>query len=94
MKHILYYLLIGTRGGETRIRIINSIIKKPKNANQLSSDLSLDYKTVQHHLKILTENKVLKLVNEGSYGAVYFLSEYMEQNINLFNEIWAKFGKK
>ena len=93
MKQLLYYLVIGTRGGETRAKIINSIIKKPMNANQLALELNLDYKTVQHHLKILIDNKILKILNEG-YGAVYFLSDYLEQNINLFKEIWDRFGKK
>ena len=94
MKQLLYYLLLGTRGGETRARILNSIKNKPINANQLASELKLDYKTIQHHLRILVKNNILKTISGNSYGAVYFLSEYMEQNISLFVEIWDRFGKK
>ena len=94
MKQLLYYLLLGTRGGETRARILNSIKNKPINANQLASELKLDYKTIQHHLRILVKNNILKTINGNSYGVVYFLSEYMEQNIFLFVEIWDRFGKK
>ena len=94
MKQLLYYLLLGTRGGETRAKILNSIKNKPLNANQLASELKLDYKTIQHHLRILVKNNILKTINGNSYGAVYFLSEYMEKNFKLFGEIWGKFWKK
>ena len=93
MKNLLWYLVAGTRGGETRARIIQSIQKKPKNANQIAKSLSLDYKTVQHHLNILVENNVFSTIKKGSYGAMYFLSEEMEHNMDTFREIWKRFGK-
>ena len=93
MKQLLYYLILDTKGGQTRGKIIDTIKKKPMNANQLASELNLDYKTIQHHLKILIKNNLLKTFN-NDYGTVYFLSDYLEQNINLFNEIWERFGKK
>lgn len=94
MKQLLWYLIAGTRGGETRARLLWSIKNKPANANQLSLSLKLDYKTVQHHLKILVENNMLSALNKGNYGAVYFLSEEMLVNWNYFQEIWKQFGKK
>ena len=90
---ILWYLLAGTKGGETRARIIHSIMKKPQNANQLSSSLNLDYKTIQHHLRILLENRMMTVFNKEKYGAVYFLSDEMKGNMGIFKEILAKFGK-
>jgi len=94
MKNILWYLVAGTRGGETRGKIINLLKKKPSNANKIAEILKLDYKTVRHHLEILEINNVVFAINKGKYGAVYFLSELMESNIRVFGEIWAKFGKK
>ncbi|MEK6983991.1 MAG: winged helix-turn-helix domain-containing protein [Nanoarchaeota archaeon] len=94
MKNLLWYLIAGTKGGETRARIINLLKKKPSNANKIAEILKLDYKTVRHHLEVLEKNNILIAINKGKYGAVYFLSELMESNIKLFGEIWDKFGKK
>lgn len=91
MKQLLWYLIAGTRGGETRGKIIVTLLNTPLNANQLSEKLCLDYKTIQHHIKVLLENNILTVVNKGKYGAMYFVSELMDKNI--FGEIWAKFGK-
>ena len=94
MKNLLWYLVAGTKGGETRGKIIELLKKKPSNANKISEILKLDYKTVRHHLNVLEKNNIIIAVNKGKYGAVYFLSDVMESNIKVFGEIWAQFGKK
>ena len=94
MKNLLWYLIAGTKGGETRGKIIELLRKKPSNANKIAEILKLDYKTVRHHLEVLEKNNIIIVVNKGGYGAVYFLSELMESNIKLFEEIWVQFGKK
>ncbi|MEE8168723.1 MAG: winged helix-turn-helix domain-containing protein [Candidatus Hydrothermarchaeales archaeon] len=93
MKRVLWWLLAGTRGGATRARIIIELEKRPYNANQLADRLKLDYKTVRHHLDILVDNKILTTAGE-KYGTPYFLTEEMEENFELFQEIWEKIGKK
>ena len=94
MKNLLWYLIAGTKGGETRGRIVNLLVKKPSNANKIAEMLNLDYKTVRHHLYVLEKNNIITPINKGKYGAVYFLSELMESSIKIFDEIWAQFGKK
>ena len=94
MKNLLWYLVAGTKGGETRGRIIDFLEKKPSNANKIAEMLKLDYKTVRHHLKILEKNNIITTVNKDKYGAVYFLSEDMKINYDIFEEIWVQFGKK
>ncbi len=94
MKNLVWYLLVGTRGGETRARILVTLKHRPMNAHQLSTALRLDYKTIQHHLRILTENNVLAVIKKGSYGAVYFVSPEMEGFWDDFRSIWEKVGKK
>jgi len=94
MKNLLWYLIAGTKGGETRGKIINLLNKTPSNANKISEILNLDYKTVRHHLSVLEKNNIITAVNKGNYGAVYFLSEIMKASLIIFNEIWAQFGKK
>ena len=91
MKQLLWYLIAGTRGGQTRGQIISALLQRPMNANRLAEALSLDYKTIQHHLSVLLQNGVLTVVNKGNYGAVYFVSELMDKK--LFGEIWERFGK-
>ncbi len=94
MKHILLYLISGTRGGETRGRIISLLKKTPLNAHRISNVLNLDYKTVQHHLRVLEKNGLLEVLMKGDYGAMYFLSPELEMNFKEFAEIWDKFGKE
>jgi DNA-binding transcriptional ArsR family regulator len=94
-KRLLMYLLVGTRGGFNRLQIIKLIQDEPLNPNKIGEKLNLDYKTVQHHLKILHENSIVVTSSpSGTYGAMYFLAPYVEKNINLVDEIWARFGKR
>ena len=87
MKNLLWYLVAGTKGGETRGRIIELLDKTPSNANRLAEILNLDYKTVRHHIRVLEKNNIITAINKGNYGAVYFLSEIMNANIGIFDEI-------
>lgn len=89
MKRILWWLLAGSKGGKTRGRIIETLQAKPSNANQLAESLKLDYKTIRHHLEVLKDNQII--VAEGEkYGAIYFLSDEMEKNQEVFQAIWKK----
>lgn len=63
---------------------------RPYNAHQLSRLLDLDYKTITHHLKALMKNELAVRLSQGSYGAAYTLSEFMDANFEHFREIWAK----
>jgi DNA-binding transcriptional ArsR family regulator len=93
MKRILWWLIAGTKGGKTRARIIAELSKSPANANQLTEKLGYDYKTIRHHLDVLQDNKII--TQEGDrYGAVYFLTDEMEKNLDLFTEIWNNAAKK
>ncbi len=56
------------------------------NTNQLSNELDLNYKTVQHHLEMLEENDVLTTTGD-EYGKMYFLTDRMDSNLDLLDEI-------
>lgn len=89
------YLFIGTKGGYNRLKIITLLQEEPMNANKICERLQLDYKTIQHHLKILEESKIVVTSSpKGTYGAMYFLASYVEKNIAFINDIWVKFGKR
>lgn len=92
MKKILWWLLAGTKGGINRARIIKVLHKRPYNANQLSEKLNLDYKTIRHHIKVLLDNKIITATG-AKYATMYFLSENMEANYEVFIDIWKKLDK-
>ena len=93
-KRLLWYLIASTRGGVNRAKIINFLSESPSNANQLSIQLKLDYKTIIHHLDVLKKNGLIISENEESYGATYFISPLIEKNYSAFKEIMATIGKK
>jgi predicted ArsR family transcriptional regulator len=93
LKYLLGWLIAGTRGGPTRARIIQALKDSPQNANQLANKLKMDYKTMRHHLEVLEKNKIITSVG-NRYGATYFLSQAMEDNYAMFEEIMKKIGKK
>jgi len=94
MRRVIWWLIVGTKGGVNRARILRALHERPYNANQLSEVLGLDYNTVRHHLKVLLDNKVITEAGVG-YGLVYFLSEGMEGEYEVFKDylenVWTKF---
>lgn len=93
MKKLLWWLIAGSKGGINRARMIDTLRSRPYNANQLAEILDLDYKTVRHHLKVLEKNSVI--ISQGDkYGAIYFLTTIMEENYEIFEQIWSQIGHK
>ena len=89
MKKVLWWLILGTRGGINRAKIIKKLKDRPYNAHQLAEELNVNYRTVRHHVKILEDSEVVKSAGE-KYGKMYFLSENMEKNYNDFETIWEQ----
>jgi len=92
-KRALWFLFAGSRGGENRIRIIDFLKKRPYNINQLAEALGVDYKLVQHHIGVLERNNMVTKAGE-KYAVLYFISNYLEANIEAFNEIQAAIEEK
>jgi predicted transcriptional regulator len=88
-KRLLWFLFAGSRGGDNRMKIIDLLKERPYNINQLSESLRLDYKAIQHHVLVLQKNNIITKMGE-KYGALYFISNYLEANIEAFNEIKSK----
>src|SRR5690242_1678204 len=93
LKRLLWYLFAGTRGGPSRAEIIRSLQNRPSNANQLAQTLKVDYKTIQHHVRVLEENGLIVSSEKGTYGAVLFLTPKMEEALPILTEIWSKIGR-
>ena len=88
-KRIVYWLLVASRGGTNRIRILELLKEKPGNTKQVAEALQLDYKTVQHHLEIMLKHQLVETTGEG-YGKIYFVSQDMEEMWNEFREYFEK----
>ncbi|MTK10657.1 MAG: winged helix-turn-helix transcriptional regulator [Clostridiaceae bacterium] len=87
MKDLLWWLFIGSKGGINRVKIIELLHNEPYNAYNISEILELNYKTVRHHLRLLEEHNVIVTPPGVRYGAIYFLSEDMKENYELFETI-------
>ena len=92
-RKLLFYLFTSTRGGFTRLRIIMLLLENPLNTHQLSQELALDYKAVQHHMKVLEKNNMVKKIGD-KYGAIYHLSTFLEVNIRALDEAIDKLDRK
>jgi DNA-binding transcriptional ArsR family regulator len=91
-KRLLWFLFAGSRGGENRIRIIDLIKERPYNVNQLAEAIGIDYKAVQYHIGVLEKNNMITRTGE-KYGVLYFISNYLEANIESFREVRAAIDK-
>ena len=92
-RKLLFYLFTSTRGGFTRLRIIMSLLDKPYNTHQLSQELELDYKAIQHHMKVLEKNNMVSKIGD-KYGAIFHLSNFLEMNISALDEAIDKLDRK
>lgn len=88
-RRLLWYLFAGSKGGENRIKIISLLQDTPLNINRMAEVLDLDYKAVQHHMNVLEKNNLVTHMGE-KYGIMYFISNYLESNIDTFKEIKTK----
>jgi len=89
IKQELSYLMLGQQGGENRIKILEKLKERSYNTNQLAKELDLNYRTVEHHLKILLNHDLIESSGEG-YGNVYFLTDKMEENYDLLQDMKDK----
>lgn len=90
---LLFYLFTSTRGGFTRLRIIMLLLDRSYNTHQLAQELQLDYKAVQHHMKVLEKNNMILKIGE-KYGAMFYLSTFLEVNIGALDIAIDKLEQK
>lgn len=86
LGRLLWYLLGGTRGGESRVKIIRALKERPSNLNQLATKLGVQYRLVQHHIEVLKRNSLVTATGEH-YGMTYFLHPWLEAHYEIFEAV-------
>ncbi len=86
MDHEILWILVGSKGGRTRARILEIISEKPMNANQLAETLGLNYHTITYNMNVLIKSRLVD-VEGPRYGQVYHPSAIFTSNINTFKKI-------
>lgn len=81
-RSLLWYLLVGTRGGPNRLRILDRLRERPANAHQLAAQLALDYRTVRHHLRLLERNGAIVRPVRDAYAAPFELAPYLAEHFD------------
>jgi predicted transcriptional regulator len=91
-KRLLWFVFAGSRGGLNRLKLVSILRNTPLNANQLAKEMSLDYKAILHHVRVLEKNNIVTKIGE-KYNMTYFISNFLEANMESFNEIVGKLEK-
>lgn len=92
LRRALKMSIIGTRGGAVRLKILAALEKRSYNINELSKILGLDYKSVQHHVRVLEKSGLI--IHSGrKYNNAYTLSTLLKAHVNVLTEIRKDLGK-
>lgn len=82
IKRLFYWLFFASRGGNTRIEIVIKLLDSPLNKNELSLALNLNYRTIEHHIKVLVENNIVEGDNRR-YDSIFYLKENVKPYIKM-----------
>ncbi len=75
-----------------RLKIVESLMQSPANANQLAQRLGVNYRTIEHHLKVLESNGIIK--SEGPrYGLTFFATDSLKENYSLIRRLLKDGGE-
>lgn len=93
MKKLFSSVFTGMRGKYTRMRILCAIIEDPMNAHELSKKLQVDYKTIQHNIRVLEKNNFIVRQGEG-YGDIFFPSDIISSNLPTLYKVIRRVEEK
>lgn len=92
LKRAVAISLAGSRGGIARMKMLAALSEKQMNVNEISRLLSVDYKTAQHHIRVL-EKSGLVSPSGAKYAKRWRLSTLLESNKDILAGIWEKVDK-
>lgn len=85
-SNTLQYLLLGKKGGKTTAKIIEKLLIRPYNSNQLANILNLSYNTIQYHIRIMLKYELIVQTSSG-YGSIYEPSPKLLNESEKFYEL-------
>ncbi|MDC8438202.1 MAG: winged helix-turn-helix domain-containing protein [Candidatus Nitrosotenuis sp.] len=91
-KRLLWFVFAGSRGGPNRLKLVRMLKERPLNANQLAKEMGLDYKAILHHIGVLEKNNIITRLGE-KYNVTYFVSNFLEVNMDSFEQIASELEK-
>lgn len=83
---VLTTLLMGRKGGKTTIEILDELLIRPRNINQLAKILNKDYNTIRYHINMVFKCELVTKGDEG-YGNLYYPSNKFIKSLNEYEEI-------
>jgi len=87
---IVHFLILGTRGGPNRGRILECILEGPRNAHSIAQKLGLNYGTVTAHLASLVGFGLVLQLSPSGYGKGYAASPLLKENRMIVRGILAR----
>jgi CTP-dependent riboflavin kinase len=85
-KNALEFLLLQRKGGKTAARIIEKILIRPYNSNQMAKTLNVSYNTAYYHFQLMVKNQLIEK-KETKYGTFYVATENLKNEKDSFEEI-------
>lgn len=82
----LLNLLLSRQGGKTTAKILESILKKPQNKNQIANSLNVDYNTITYHMNIICKYDYVVEEKIGEKN-IYYPSDKFLKSLNDFERI-------
>ena len=76
-KRLLWFVFAASRGGLNRLKIISKLKENPLNTNQLAKEMGLDYRAIQHHVRVLEKNNMITKVGE-KYGIHFSFPPFLK----------------
>ncbi len=83
---VLTTLLMGRKGGKTTIAILDELLIRPRNINQLAKILNKDYNTISYHINMAYKNELVTKGDE-EYGNLYYPSNKFIKNLKEYEDI-------
>lgn len=81
-----FRLILRMKGGPTRLSILKAL-GSPKDRLQLANELSLDWKTVDHHIRVLIEYGFINATSSYGSTVLYGLTRQGETLLKLMDEL-------
>ena len=94
-KKDISYLILGSKGGSNRVKILKLLEERPFNINQMAKHLGLNYRTVQHHVDLLEKHSIVKKEEKNiGYGEIFKLDLIDDIDREVLDDIIHRFEEE